>query len=181
MDLGGTGHLRRCFSIPVESILLLLGSSNKGILVRRSPIHTVAPSASAPFTNLQCCAFHECSAICTVAPSTLRHSPISTVAPHQVHHSPISSIAPSTSVAQIYTVAPSESAPFTNLQYYTFYKGCTNLHCCASLVAPFYSVAPFVSYYSVPCDYATRQFYIINNFATDVNTPCRKFNCIIEM
>ena len=61
------------------------------------------------------------------------------------------------------------------------YKGYTNLHCCASTVALFYSVAPFVSYYFVPCDYATRQFYIINNFATDVNMPCRLFNCVVEI
>ena len=60
-----------------------------------------------------------------------------------VHHSPISSIAPSTNVAPIITVAP-----------YT--------------VALFYSVAPFVSYHFVPCDYATHQFYIINNLATDL-------------
>ena len=100
------------------------------------------------------------------------------------HHSPIFSVVPSTSVVPIDTVAPSTSAPFTNLQCYTFYKGCTNLHwcafykccthchCCASTVAPFYSVDPFGSCYFVPCDYATRQFYITNNLATDVNTPC---------
>ena len=74
----------------------------------------------------------------------------------QVHHSKIPSVAPSTSVAPILTVAP-------------------------STVAPFYGVAPFVSYHFVPCDYATRQFYIINNLATDVNTPCRLFNCIDEI
>ena len=71
--------------------------------------------------------------------------------------------------------------PFTNLQYYAFYKGCTNLHCCTATVAPFYSIAPFVHYNFVPCDYATRQFCIINNLATDVNMPCRLFNCIVEI
>ena len=134
---------------------MLLGSSNEGIVVRHSPIFSVAlsasvapiftvvPSSCAPFTNLQCCTFHKCCAdlhCCAF----------------QVHHSPISSVVPSTSVAPIVTVAP-------------------------STVAPFWSVAPFVSYHFVPCDYATRQFYIINNLATDVNMPCRLFNCIIKI
>ena len=71
------------------------------------------------------------------------------------------------------------------------YKGCTNLHCCSVTVAPVYSIAPFVSYYFMICDYATHQlcdyatlnstFYIINNLATDVNMPRRLFNCIIEI
>ena len=30
-------------------------------------------------------------------------------------------------------------------------------------------------------DYATRQLYIINNLATDVNTPRQLFNCVIEI
>ena len=110
---------RSCFSIPVESILLLLGSSNEVIVL---------------------------------------------------HYSPIFSVAPPTSVALIFTVAPSSSAPFTNFQC------CTNLHCCA-----FFSVAPFVSYRFVSYDYATLQFYIINHLATDANTPCQLFNCIIEI
>ena len=71
----------------------------------------------------------------------------------QEHYSPISNVAPFTSVAPIITVAPT--------------------------VAPFYSIAPFVSYHFGPCDYATRQFYIINNLATDVNT--RLFNSIVEI
>ena len=82
----------------------------------------------------------------------------------------------------------SSSATFSNLQgaphqvhHSPIYKGCTNLHCCASTVAPFYSVAPFVSYNDVPCDYDTGQFYIINNLATYVSTPCRLFNCIVEI
>ena len=134
---------RRCFSIPVESILLLLGSSNEGIVVHRSPIFTVAPL--------------------------------------QVHRSPISSVAPSTSIATINTVAPSTSAPFTNLQCYAFYKGCTHRHCCASTVAPFCSIAPFVSYHFVPVIMLLNNSILSNNLATNVNTPCRQFNCIIEI
>ena len=89
------------------------GSSNKSIVVWRSPIFTVAPHH----------VYH--SLISSVAPST-SVAPISTVAPHQVHHSPISSVAPSTSVALIDTVAPSTSAaPFTDFQCCAFYKCCT--------------------------------------------------------
>ena len=173
-----TYHSR--FLIPVESILLLLGSSNKGIIVHRSPITRVAPSTSV-------------APIFTVAPHQVRHSPIFSDVCHQVHQSPISGVTPSTSVAPIDTVAPSTSVPFTNLQCYAFYKGCTNLnccacykcythhHCCTSTVAPFYSVAPFICCYFMPCDYATRQFHIINNLATNVNMPCQLFNCIVEI
>ena len=73
-----------------------------------------------------------------------------------LHYSPIFAVAHFSSVAPIVTVAP-------------------------STVALFYSVSPFVSYHFVPCDYATRQFHIINNLATDVNTPCRLFNWIVEI
>ena len=84
---------RRCFSIPVEWMLLLLGSTNEGIVVRCPPIFTVA--------------FHQ-----------VHRSPIFTVAPHQVHHSPISSVTPSTRVAPISTVVPSTSvAPIVTVAF----------------------------------------------------------------
>ena len=147
---------RSCFLIPIESILLLLGSSNKGIMVRRSTISSVVP--------------HQ-----------VHDSPISTVCLLQVHHSPISSV-----LLIKCTIQKSPQCAFYNCTVHQspvlcLYKGCTNLHCCASIVAPFYCVAPFVSNYLMPSDYATRQFYIINNLATDVNTPCRLFNCIVEI
>ena len=109
------GHYRSCFSIPIESILLLLGSNNKGIVVWRSPISSVAPSSSALFTNL--------------------------------HY------------------APSSSAPFTNLQCYASTRVALN-STVALLQLNRSSVAPFDSYYFIPCDYATHQFYIIDNLAT---------------
>ena len=82
---------RRCFSVPIKSILLLLGSSNEGIVVQHSPISdvaystsvvpidTVEPSTVAPFTNLQCCAFHECCTnghCCAFYMCTIHQSPL---------------------------------------------------------------------------------------------------------
>ena len=128
-DLRGTGHLPE-------------------LVLNSRWINTIATGfqqqrhRSATFTNLQCCAFHECCAFHCWA---------------------------------------SSSAPFTNLQCYAFHRCCTHHHYCTSTVSPFYGVAPFVSYYFVPCDHATRQFYITNNISTDVNTPCRLFNCIVEI
>ena len=87
----------------------------------------------------------------------------------QVQRSPISSVASSMNVA-----------PFSDFQCCTFYKCCTHRHCCAPTVAPFYSLAPFVSNYFVPCDDATRQFYISNNLATNVNTPCQLFTALLK-
>ena len=84
---------RRCFSIPVESILLLLGSSNEGIVVRRSSIFTVAPRQVHP------------SPIFSVAPS-MSVVPNYIVAPSTVAlFKDLYSVAPSTSVAPIVTVA----------------------------------------------------------------------------
>ena len=159
---------RSCFSIPVESILLLLGSSNKGIVV-------------------QC-------------------SPISSVAPHQVRRSLISSVHLIKCTIHQSALVPSSSVPFTNLHCVPSTSALfTNLHVAPSTSAPYnqstvlylqmlhqspllhfysctiYSVAPFVSYYFMSCDYDTRQFYIINNLSTDVNMPCRLFNCIIQI
>ena len=97
----GQATYRCCFSIPVESILLLLGSSNKCIVhqspvlrlqqVRCSPILTVAPSTVAPFTNLQCCTFHECCAnrhCCTFCKCTVHQSPVLCL-PQGLHQSPV--------------------------------------------------------------------------------------------
>ena len=93
---------RSYFSIPIESILLLLYSSHKGIVVHRSPISSV---------RLIKCDVHQ-SPLCTFYKCTVHQSPV-------LH----------------------------------LYKGCTELHCWPSTVAPFYSGAPFVSYYFMLCDY----------------------------
>ena len=98
----GQATYRRCFSIPVESILLLLGSSNKGIVVRRSPIFTVAP--------------HQ-----------VRHSPIFTVVTFTNIHCCASSSAPFTNLH----CCASSNATFTNLQCCAFHECCADLHCCA--------------------------------------------------
>ena len=133
----GQATYRRCFSIPVESILLLLGSSNKGIVVYHSPISTVAPQQ-------------------------VRPSPTFTVAPRQVHRSPIFCVALIDTVASS-TSAPFTNLQCYafykdcyNLQCCAFYECCTHRHCYASTVALFYGVAPFISCYFVPCDYGTR-------------------------
>ena len=153
-------------------------------------LHCCAAS-SATFTNLQC-APHQvqhslistvCLIKCTLTnlqcvPHQVQHSLISTVHLHQVHRyqSPVCTT-PSATFTNVHCV-PSTCSPFTNLQCYA--STSTNLHCCSATVAAFYSVAPFVSYYFMwlcylsimwLCDYATRQFYIINNLAADVNTP----------
>ena len=67
-----------------------------------------------PATKASWCAIHQASLLSLL----------------QVHNSPIFSVAPSTSVAPIFTIADSSSAPFTNLHCCTFYKCCTHRHCC---------------------------------------------------
>ena len=121
--LEGQGTYCRCISVSVEPLLLLLCSSNKGIVVHDSPLSSDAPSTVAPFTNLQCCAFHKCSANRHCRPfykCTIHQSPVLCLLQglHQsplLHHSLIASVVPYTSVANIITVA--------------FYS-CTVLQCC---------------------------------------------------
>ena len=151
-----------CFLIPVESILLLQGSSNEGIVVRRSPNFTVEPHQvqSSPILTVapHHVTFHQSPVLCL--PRVLRQSTLLCLL--QVHRSLIFCVMPSTRVAPISTVVPSTSVA-------------TIVTVAPSTVAPFYSVAPFVSYHFVQCDYATRQFHMINNLATDVNMPCQLF------
>ena len=85
------------------------------------------------------------SPISSVCHIVAHRSPISTVSLLQVRRSLISSVCLIKCTIPHSPACASSSAPFTNRQCYTFYKGCTNLHCCTSTVAPFYSVAPFVS------------------------------------
>ena len=123
--------------------------------VQKSPVCT---SSSAQFTNLHFAPSTSAQFTnlhCTPSPS----APFANLqcAPHQVHRSPISTVR----LLQVH------SSPISTVALLQLHRS-------------IYSVAPFVSYYFMPCDYATRRFYVINNIATDVNTPCRLFTASLK-
>ena len=173
-------NYRSCFSVPVESILELLGSSSKSTMVHHSSVQLLHHSSVLFCTILQysCTIRRYCSVpfisavlhhssvlFCTIR----QHSSapfISTVAPfigNVLHHSSV----------QFSTIHQFSSAPFVS-----------------------YSSAPFVSYSSAPFVssvlhhslaaillHVSMLFYnyaSMNNLATDSNTLCQQFNCITK-
>ena len=119
-------NYRSCFSIPIRSILELLGSSSKSTVVHHPSVQlhhssvlfcTICQHSSAPFVSS---VLHHASA------TVLHHSSVT------LHHSSV----------LFCTICQHSSAPFVS-------SGCTIYQFSS---APFvsYCSAPFIGYYSAP-------------------------------
>ena len=158
----GPANYQSCFSIPVGSILELLGSSSKSTVVHH-------PSVQLDQSSVLFCTIRQyCSEpfISTV----LHHSSV------QLHHSSV----------LFYTICPHSSAPFvSSVMHHSSVQFCTIRQFSS---APFisYRSAPFVSSFlhhslaTILC-HVIMLFYnsaSTNNLATDANTLCRLFNSV---